>query len=93
LAQAFKRDDSGLSDPVACWRTIAFDLARYDPTISKRIVENMERKKVDPGRADIELHFKYLVDDPLRGLGEPRGDTGRTMHWCRDDYREITDER
>jgi hypothetical protein len=61
-----KRDDIALSDPASCWRTIAFDLAQYDPVIAKRMVENINGKKVDPGRPDIESHFKYLIEDPLR---------------------------
>ena len=61
-----KRDDIALSDPAACWRTIAFDLAQYDPIIAHRIVENIKGKRVDPRRADIESHFQYLINDPLR---------------------------
>jgi Cdc6-like AAA superfamily ATPase len=60
-----KRDDIALSDPAACWRTIAFDLAQRDPLIAKRVVENIKGRKVDPERADIESHFKYLIEDPL----------------------------
>ena len=61
-----KRDDIALSDPASCWRTIAFDLAQYDPVIAKRMIENIKRKKIDPGRPDIESHYKYLIEDPLR---------------------------
>jgi hypothetical protein len=32
------------------------------------MVENMERRIVDPGREDIESHFKYIIDDPLRDV-------------------------
>jgi hypothetical protein len=60
-----KRDDIALGDPVSCWRTIAFDLAQYNPVIVKRTVENIKGKKVDPGRPDIGSHFKYLIDAPL----------------------------
>jgi hypothetical protein len=63
-----KRDDIALSDPAACWRTIAFDLAQYDPIIAHRIVENIKGKRVDPRRADIESHYQYMIDDPLREL-------------------------
>ena len=61
-----KRDDVALGDPAACWRTVAFALAQFDPAIAKRIAENIRGRKVDPGRADIVLHFKYLIEDPLR---------------------------
>ena len=67
-----KRDDIALSNPDTGWRTIAFDLAQYDPDIRKRIVENIKGRKVDPGRADIELHFKYLIEDPLRQVWKSR---------------------
>jgi hypothetical protein len=62
----FKRDDATLSDPGAVWRTIAFDLAESDPVVARRLVTNLQEKKVNPGRPDIELHFKYMIDDPLR---------------------------
>jgi hypothetical protein len=32
------------------------------------MVENIKGGKVDPARADIKLHFRYLIDDPLREL-------------------------
>jgi len=67
-----KRDDVSLSDPAACWRTIAFDLAKCDSIIIKKVVENIRDRKVDPGRADIELHFKYLIEDPLREVWRSR---------------------
>jgi hypothetical protein len=51
---------------------IAFDLAQYDPVIAKRMVENIKGRKVDTGRADIESHFKYLIDDPLREVWRSR---------------------
>jgi len=68
----FKRDDSSMSDPAACWRTVAFDLAGCDSIIAKRLVENIDGRKVDPNRDDIESHFKYLVEDPLRELWRSR---------------------
>jgi hypothetical protein len=55
-----------MSDPAACWHTIAFNLAQCDPLVAKRVMENIRGRKVDLGRADIELHFKYLIEDPLR---------------------------
>lgn len=72
-----KRDDIALGDPASCWRTIAFDLAQYDPVIVKRTVENIKGKKVDPGRPDIESHFKYLIEDPLRETWKNRMELAR----------------
>ena len=47
------------------------------------MVENIERRIVDPGREDIESHFKYLIDVALRegwsrveALKGPQSDTG-----------------
>lgn len=60
-----KRGDIVLGDPAVIWRTVASDLAQYDSAIADRLVENLQGRKVDPGRADIGAHFKYLVEDPL----------------------------
>jgi hypothetical protein len=40
-----KRDHIALSDPAACWRMIAFDLAQYDPVIAKRRIENIKESR------------------------------------------------
>jgi hypothetical protein len=61
----FKRGDVALSDPAAVWRTVAFDLAKVDPVFAERLMENIKDRKVDLSRADIELHFKYTIEDPL----------------------------
>ncbi|KIM75703.1 hypothetical protein PILCRDRAFT_33594, partial [Piloderma croceum F 1598] len=60
----YKRGDIARGDPAACWRTIAFDLAQCDRVIAKTVVENIKGRKVDLERADIELHFKYLIEEP-----------------------------
>jgi hypothetical protein len=75
-----KRDDIALSDPASCWRTIAFDLAQCDAVIAKRIMENIKGRKVDPERADIELHFTHLIEDPLRAAWESRVETLTGLH-------------
>jgi len=61
----FKRGDIALSDPAAVWRTIAFDLAQKDFLFAERLIENLNERRVDPTRADIESHFKYSIEDPL----------------------------
>src|SRR3984957_10049608 len=61
----FKRGDIALSDPAALWRTVAFDLARRDSFFAERLIENLNEGRVDPARADIVKHFKYLIEDPL----------------------------
>jgi hypothetical protein len=60
-----KRGDPALSDPAAVWRTIAFDLARRDSAIARRLVMNLEAGKANPDRADIESHFRHFIEDPL----------------------------
>ena len=62
----FKRGDAALSDPGVVWRTVAFDLAESDPAVARRVVANLKGKKVNPRRPDIELHFQYMVEDPLK---------------------------
>jgi hypothetical protein len=61
----FKRGDIALSDPAVVWRTVAFDLAQVNPIFAGRLVTNLKERKVDLSRADIESHFKYLIEDPL----------------------------
>jgi hypothetical protein len=61
----FKRGDVALSDPAAVWRTVAFDLAQVNTDFMKRLMSNLKERKVDLSRADIESHFKYLIEDPL----------------------------
>jgi len=63
---AFKRGDIMLSDPAAVWRTMAHDLARYDPSFASILVEVLKSGRVDPGRADITSHFESLIIDPLK---------------------------
>ncbi|KZP30208.1 hypothetical protein FIBSPDRAFT_708234, partial [Athelia psychrophila] len=58
------RDDNLLSDLVAIWRTIASDLAHMHPEVARRVTRNIRQHKVEPARADMELHFKYLVEEP-----------------------------
>src|ERR1700722_11824499 len=72
----FKRGDIALSDPVALWRPVAFDLARKDSFFAERLIENLNEGRVDPARADIAKHFKYLIEDPLAVSLEKRQATG-----------------
>lgn len=62
---AFKRGDVTLSDPTTVWRTVAYDLARYDTTFAEHLVDVLKKGSVDLGRPDIALHFKYLIQQPL----------------------------
>jgi hypothetical protein len=62
----FKRGDVALSDPAAVWRTVAFDLAQVDPIFAERLVANLKERKADVSRPDIESHFKYMIEDPLK---------------------------
>jgi hypothetical protein len=82
----FKRGDIALSDPAVVWRTVAFDLAQVDHIFAGRLMANLKERKVDLLRADIESHFKYLIEDPLteswntntQGLGD---DMNHTYVW------------
>jgi len=33
--------------------------------MAERLVKNLKDDRVDPGRPDIELHFKYMIQEPL----------------------------
>jgi hypothetical protein len=61
----FKRGDITLSDPAALWRTVAFDLAKSNPTFAHILVRILEQRVVDPRRPDIASHFQYLIQEPL----------------------------
>jgi len=61
----FKRGDIALSDPAALWRTVAFDVAQKDSFFAEKLIENLKEGRVDPTRADIATHFKYLIEDPF----------------------------
>lgn len=86
-----KRGDAALSNPATVWRTVAFDLTKKDPVVAGRIVENLKKGKVDTSRADIELHFKYLIEDPLmeswKGYGRVPSNDGETDAQHDDDGR------
>jgi hypothetical protein len=60
----FKRDDVNLSDPSVLWRTVAYDLAQFHPSIKYSIVEFLRR----PGfrDTDILLHFEGMIEDVLK---------------------------
>jgi hypothetical protein len=61
----FKRGDDTLSDPAVVWRTVAFDFAQVHPVFAEKLVANLQERKVDLSRADIESHYKYTIEDPL----------------------------
>jgi tRNA A37 threonylcarbamoyladenosine biosynthesis protein TsaE len=62
----FKREYAARSDPTSVWRTVAFDLAQYDSTLADGIADALQERRVDPGIWDIELHFKHMVQEPLK---------------------------
>ena len=61
----FRRGDVTLSNPVALWRSVAHDLAKFDSTFAKYLVEVLKGEGVDLEWPDIGLHFKFLVEEPL----------------------------
>ena len=64
----FKRGDAVLSDPAALWRTVASDLAPKYPAVAEKLIENLQNDKVDPGKPDIELHFRCMIEEPLTSM-------------------------
>ena|ERR1700722_9712419 len=64
----FKRGDATLGDPTACWRTVAYDLAKFHPSLEVGIIDYLRR----PGfrDADILLHFCMIEDVLVRNLHE-----------------------
>ncbi|KIM74988.1 hypothetical protein PILCRDRAFT_79445 [Piloderma croceum F 1598] len=71
----FKRGDVALSDPASVWRTVASDLAQFDLSFANNLVQVLEAQKVNPGIADITLHFRYLIAEPLMKSYDPSSHT------------------
>jgi NACHT domain len=61
----FRRGDVALSDPAALWRTVAYDLTTRDPDYASAVVEVLKEGRVDPKWPDIDLHFKFLIEEPM----------------------------
>jgi hypothetical protein len=59
----FKRGDAILSDPSVLWRTVAYDLAQFHPSIKASVIDFLSR----PGFRDAEicLHFECMIEDAL----------------------------
>jgi hypothetical protein len=55
---------ANLGDPTALWRTIAYDLAEFHPSLKASVVEFLRRPGFRDG--DIVLHFKCLINDVLK---------------------------
>jgi hypothetical protein len=66
-----QRGDITLSDPASVWRTVACDLAEFDPSFSDHLVKAVMERKANPGIPDIALHFKYLIEEPLMNTYGP----------------------
>jgi hypothetical protein len=64
----FKRGDADCGDPTALWRTVAYDLAKFHPSLNASVVDFLNR----PGfrDADILLHFKCMIEDVLKNNHE-----------------------
>jgi hypothetical protein len=62
----FKRGHATLGDPASLWRTVAFDLARFDAGIKEIIIAKLKDRQGITERTDIELHFRHLIDEPLQ---------------------------
>jgi hypothetical protein len=56
-----KRDHDRLGDPAVLWRTVAYDLARFNPDVKASLLELLT--KADFRDADILLHFHCGATD------------------------------
>jgi NACHT domain len=59
----FKRGDANLGNPAALWRTVAYDLAQFRPTIKPSLIKSLNRPGFRDG--DILLHFD-MIENVLR---------------------------
>ena len=60
----FKRDNDYLNNPMALWRTIAYDLARRDAIYLSSIDKRVKEYSLDPREISVEEQFKYLIEGP-----------------------------
>ena len=67
-----KRDHDRLGDPAVLWRTVAYDLARFNPDVKASLIELLT--KADFRDADILLHFYCLIVEPLAKNSEQSSD-------------------
>ncbi|EGN95156.1 hypothetical protein SERLA73DRAFT_95850, partial [Serpula lacrymans var. lacrymans S7.3] len=65
---SFRRGDTILSNPASLWRTVAFDLARFNSDFASAIVSALKDGRVDPLRPDIKNHFDVLIKQPLKSV-------------------------
>jgi hypothetical protein len=61
----FKRNLVDLNDPVAVWRNIAYGLVGYSE-FADNLARVLKEDMVDPGTADIDSHFKFLIGKTLK---------------------------
>ncbi|EGN93526.1 hypothetical protein SERLA73DRAFT_126428 [Serpula lacrymans var. lacrymans S7.3] len=61
----FRQDDASSSDPIALWRTVAYELAHFNTDIASTILQNLKDRRADPKRPDIQDHFNALIKAPI----------------------------
>jgi hypothetical protein len=61
----FKREEVNLTNPTAVWRTVAYYLAQGDGKFADNLVQVLKESTIDPGNADIALHFQFLIKETL----------------------------
>ena len=61
-----KRGDADRGDPASLWRTVAYDLTRFNSALRKEVLVALTSGKVDTAGADIESHFWHLIQRPLK---------------------------
>ncbi|EGO20134.1 hypothetical protein SERLADRAFT_477452 [Serpula lacrymans var. lacrymans S7.9] len=62
---SFRRDDAALSNPTALWRTIADQIAKFDPMFKSIIIKTLKDNLVDPQRPNIHDHFDSLIVESI----------------------------
>jgi hypothetical protein len=61
----FKSGDAYWGNPASFWASIAFQLANLDPAFQKAIVPALREGKASASKADVDLHFRHLIEAPL----------------------------
>jgi hypothetical protein len=61
----FQRDDGRRTNPFAFWRTVAFQLARFDHSVKATLATILKQEMVDLATTRLETLFRNIIQMPL----------------------------
>ncbi|KIM20000.1 hypothetical protein M408DRAFT_40904, partial [Serendipita vermifera MAFF 305830] len=72
----FQREKANSMTPNALWRSIAYDLARRNPTMKKYLMAVLEADETLPTTPSVEILFRELIQNPIAASEETDGENG-----------------